>query len=134
MTPCLKEDWFKLSQKIRGTLIDQPITFRPGSTAIPEDFQELIQEATPILTHYPSYRIIVEAHVSPSDQPELDQQLSEQRAKAVKNFLIEECFISQNRIHAYGKGSSELPQRREGESIRAYNKKARRAKILLVGD
>lgn len=132
--PLSEEAWKQLSQKVRGTLIDQPITFRPGSTAIPEDFQILIQEATPILNHYPDYRIIVEAHVSPSDQPDLDQQLSEQRAQAVKNYLIEACQISQNRIYAYGKGSSELPQRLEGESIRAYNKKARRAKILLVGD
>jgi hypothetical protein len=34
----------------------QPITFRPGSTEITEEFQDELRDAVPKLRHYPTYR------------------------------------------------------------------------------
>ncbi len=132
--PLTDAEWDALSGKVRGTLLDRPITFRPGSTEIPDDFQDQLREAVPKLRHYPSYRIVVEAHVAASDQPEADQQLSDERALAVKRFLMWECGVPDERIRSIGKGAAEPPKRLTGESETSYERGRRRARLVLVGD
>ena len=132
--PLTPEQWDALSKQVRGTLLDVPIVFPPGQTAIPEDFQASIRDAVPKLANYPTFRVVVEAHVSPSDSPEQDQALSEARALEVKRFLAADCGVPEDRILARGMGSSELPQRYPGESQAAWERRARRARIFLVGE
>jgi outer membrane protein OmpA-like peptidoglycan-associated protein/ABC-type amino acid transport substrate-binding protein len=131
--PLTDEQWEAAAAKVRGTLIEAPITFAPGSTRIPDDFQAEILDAVPKLAHYPDYRIVVEAHVAPSDDPAADRRLSEERALAVKRFLMWECGIPDERIYSRGMGSAVPPPARPGESIRAWESRTRRARILVVG-
>lgn len=132
--PLSDEEWKLLIPKVRGTLLDEPITFRPGSTQIPQDFQDAVRDAVPKLSHYPTYRIVVEAHVAPSDDAAGDIALSEQRAGAVKRFLMWECGIPEERIYTVGAGGSKPPKRYSGESQASWERRARRARITLVGD
>ena len=131
--PLTPAQWEELRKQVRGTLIDEPIVFAPGSSEIPDDFQGIIREAAPKLANYPNFRVVVEAHVSPGDSPEADQALSDARALAVKRFLVTECGMSEDRILARGKGSTETPQRYPDESDAEWNRSARRARIFLVG-
>ena len=132
--PALTADqWDALSHQVRGTLLDEPIVFRPGQSEIPDDFQASIRDAAPKLANYPTFRVVVEAHVSPSDSPEADQALSDARALEVKRFLSTDCGIPEDRILARGKGSSEPPQRYPDESEASWERRARRARIFLVG-
>ena len=131
--PLSPEQWDALSKQVRGTLLDEPIVFAPGQSEIPDDFQASIREAAPKLANYPTFRVVVEAHVSPSDSPEADQALSDARALEVKRFLSADCGIPEDRILARGKGSTEPPQRYPGESQSAWERRARRARIFLVG-
>ena len=118
---------------MRGTLLDEPIVFPPGQTEIPDDFQAAIREAVPELANYPTFRVVVEAHVSPGESPAADQALSDARALAVKRFLSADCGVSEDRILARGKGDTEPPQRYPGEREAAWERRARRARVLLVG-
>jgi outer membrane protein OmpA-like peptidoglycan-associated protein/ABC-type amino acid transport substrate-binding protein len=131
--PLTPEQWDAVSRQVRGTLLDEPIVFQPGQTEIPEDFQASIRDAVPKLANYPAFRVVVEAHVSPGVSPAADQALSEARALEVKHFLSEECGVPEDRILARGKGSSEPPERYPGESAPAWERRARRARIFLVG-
>jgi len=132
--PLSSEEWDRLSKRVRGTLLDEPITFRPGSTEIPEDLQQAIRDAVPKLAHYPTYRILIEAHVAPSANPEADLALSEERAIAVKRLLMWECHVPEERLFTIGAGGSQPPQRIAGESQTAWERRARRARIILVGE
>ncbi len=133
--PALSDaEWEQITSKVKGTLLDEPITFRPGSIQIPDDFQDAVRRAAPKLAHYPDYRVVVEAHVSPSDDPDADRALSEQRADAVKQFLRWECAIPGERIHTVGVGGTNPPERISGQSQRAWERRARRARITLVGE
>lgn len=131
--PLSGEEWSTLLTKVRGTLLDEPITFRPGSSEIPEEFQDQVRQAVPKLAHYPTYRVVVEAHVSPSDDPDADKALSEERALAVKRFLVWECGIPEERVFNIGLGGASPLPRQPGESQVAWERRARRAKIVLVG-
>jgi outer membrane protein OmpA-like peptidoglycan-associated protein len=86
------------------------------------------------LDHYPGYRIVVEAHVSRGDSPLADKKLSDERAEAVKRFLTWECHVPDERILAQGRGSADLPEQKPGESQTAWERRARRARVLLVGE
>ena len=131
--PLSETEWTELSKQVRGTLLDEPIVFRAGQSEIPEDFQNLIRDAAPKLANYPNFRVVIDAHVSPGDSPEADQKLSEDRANAVKQFLMWECHVPEERILARGRGSSEPPQRFAGESQASWERRTRRARIFLVG-
>ncbi len=131
--PLTPAQWDALVGQVRGTLLDEPIVFQPGQTEIPEDFQGSIRDAAPKLANYPAFRVVVEAHVSASDSKEADQALSEARALEVKRFLSAECGVPEDRILARGKGSTEAPQRYPGETDASWARRARRARIYLVG-
>ena len=131
--PLTAAQWDVLAGQVRGTLLDEPIVFQPGQTEIPEDFQSSIRDAAPKLANYPAFRVVVEAHVSPGESKEADQALSEARALEVKRFLSAECGVPEDRILARGKGSSEPPQRYPGETEASWTRRARRARIYLVG-
>ena len=127
------QQWDDASRQVRGTLLDEPIVFRPGQSEIPEDFQGLIRDAAPKLANYPNFRVVVDAHVSPGNSPEDDRALSDQRALKVKQFLVWDCHVPEERVLARGKGSTEPPQRYLDEGQAAWERRARRARIFLVG-
>ncbi|MBI4024455.1 MAG: OmpA family protein [Verrucomicrobia bacterium] len=127
-----EQDWQKAARNIVGTLVDRPITFDTGQSEIPDEFQDLLRDATYKLAHYPTQRIVIEAHVSPGDNPQMDQELSEQRALAIKGFLVKECNVSEERIWARGLGAANPPNMYPDESAQAWKRRCRRAKIYLV--
>ena len=131
--PLTPAQWEALLGQVRGTLLDEPIVFQPGQTEIPEDFQGSIRDAAPKLANYPTFRVVVEAHVSPGESAEADRALSEARALEVKRFLAAECSVPEDRVLARGKGSAEPPQRYPAETDSAWTRRARRARIYLVG-
>ncbi len=129
-----EKEWEALVKKATGTLLEKPITFASGSFEIPEEFQEDLLQATSKLEHYPYHRLIIQAHVSKGQDPVIDQELSDERAKAIKDFLIRNTSIQENRIHAQGRGAKELLTRRANESSRAWKRRLRRARILIAAD
>ena len=132
--PLTPAQWDDLSKQVRGTLLDEPIVFPPGRSDVPDDFKDQIRDAAPKLANYPNFRVVVEAHVAPGDDtPEADRALSEARSLAVKQFLMWECHVPEDRILARGKGSDEPPQRFPDESEASFGRRARRARIFLVG-
>ena len=128
-----ESEWNELAKKVKGTLLDTPIFFRPGQREIPEETMEELQEAVPKLAHYPNYRIVVEAH-SYGNEPKMDQELSEERAAEVKRSLVWDCKVPEDRVLAVGKGSTQTLARGPDEGETAFARRNRRAKILLVGE
>ncbi|MEM7698533.1 MAG: phosphate ABC transporter substrate-binding/OmpA family protein [Verrucomicrobiota bacterium] len=126
--------WELLDQNRTGTLLEEPITFGVGQSTIPEEFQAELRDAAQKLTHYPNHRLIVQAHVSPGSNPEADLQLSQERADAIRDFLIADLNLSAPRIRAIGIGGSEPVVQNPGESSRAWKRRCRRARIYLAED
>lgn len=133
--PSLNESgWSVVRNKVTGTFLNEPVLFKTGQSELTEDFQEKLTAAATKLAHYPYHRLMIEANVSPGQDSELDRQLSEQRALSIKQFLTSSCNLNENRVHAKGLGSVNLPTKYPSESDRAWKRRCRRAKILLVLD
>jgi outer membrane protein OmpA-like peptidoglycan-associated protein/ABC-type amino acid transport substrate-binding protein len=126
------EEWKRAAAKTVGTLVDEPIIFGSGSSGVPEDFEPTLRDALYRLAHYPKYRVIVSGYVSPGDDPQADQQLSEERALTIKRYLVEQGGVQEDRIFAQGLGSTDLPTKLPDESDAAWKRRARRAKIYLA--
>lgn len=126
--------WDELWDKRTGTLLEKPITFGVGQATIPEEFQVELLEASQKLVHYPGHRIIVQAHVSPGSNKEADLELSQERADAIRDFLIQKGKVSEHRIHAVGRGGEEPVAKEPGESLRSWKRRCRRARIYLAED
>ncbi len=132
--PLPPESWEKLSQNLTGTLLEKPITFGSGQSTIPEEFQDELCVAAEKLIHYPEHRVIVQAHVSPGSDPVIDKSLSLERAAAIRQFLIDNCKISSARIYGQGVGGDQPVARKSGESMRAWKRRCRRARIFIAED
>jgi ABC-type nitrate/sulfonate/bicarbonate transport system substrate-binding protein/outer membrane protein OmpA-like peptidoglycan-associated protein len=132
--PLDSAQWRKIAQQPVGTLIEEPILFQRGSAEFEEESETLFAQALSKIAHYPRYRIVVEAGVAPGNNPEDDQQLAQERADALRSWMIKNGGLDENRIHAIGLGSDALPPRLVDESAKAWEKRCRYAKILLVAD
>ncbi len=126
------ERWTQLLEKKTGTLLEKPVQFGTGQATIPEEFRDQLRKAVDGLKHYPNHRLVVEAHVSPGSNQEADLALSQERAEAIRDFLLAEAELSPQRIHALGKGGGEPLLRKEGEGIRGWKRRCRRARVFLV--
>jgi outer membrane protein OmpA-like peptidoglycan-associated protein/ABC-type amino acid transport substrate-binding protein len=132
--PLSADEWHKLASSPVGTLIDEPVTFQSGTSLLSEEAQELLDKAARRTIHYPRYRIVVEAGVSPGQSPADDEALSQQRADAVRAWLISNGRIDENRVWAVGLGSSQAPKREPEESSPAWTRRCRFAKLVLVSE
>jgi outer membrane protein OmpA-like peptidoglycan-associated protein len=52
----------------------------------------------------------------------------------VKRFLVEECGLNDERIRSVGKGATDPIARLATESDTSYERRNRRARLLLVGE
>ncbi|NNE93148.1 MAG: OmpA family protein [Verrucomicrobiales bacterium] len=127
-------DWERLSENITGTLLEKPVIFGTGQATIPEEFEADLHRACAKMIHYPNHRVIVQAHVSPGSDPAVDLELSQQRANAIRTLLVEKCGVNSERILAVGKGGAEPVVKEEGEGLRAWKRRCRRARIFIAED
>ena len=73
----------------------------------PESLADL-QKLGELVKRNPNATFSIEGHTDATGRPEYNQKLSEQRAEAVKAWLVTNLGISADRIQAYGFGSTKL--------------------------
>jgi outer membrane protein OmpA-like peptidoglycan-associated protein len=83
------------------------IQFPPDSAALIPAEQEKLRQIGEILRNYPENDILVSGHTALAGTPEGRQRLSEQRAAAVGEFLIDEGVREPDRILYQGFGARE---------------------------
>ena len=91
-----------------GFLVNLPdVTFATGSTTITPSFQATLNEVAESLTKYPNSLIDVYGHTDTVGSTASNQTLSEERARAVTNYLTSRGVAS-NRIRWQGFGETQL--------------------------
>jgi hypothetical protein len=129
-TPLHDEAWQGLREI--GTLRVEPITFQTGGELLDDTGKEQVDKiAALLINHYPGYRVAVRGHTGAGDEEE-NRKLSHSRAQVVVQYLIAVHAIDPDRLHAEGKGASQPPPRRPGESERAYRYRLPRVEFVLL--
>lgn len=89
-----------------GRVATQGILFDTGSDQIRPESTPTLKEIGQMLQQYPDLRIAIEGHTDATGNADANQRLSEQRAAAVKAYLMEAYSIDADRLEAFGYGPS----------------------------
>ena len=87
------------------TDLARAIYFKTGSDSFTDEAQIRLEGIDKILTEFTTSKFIVEGHTDSTGSDKINQELSQKRADAVMNYLIENGFPAEN-IRAIGYGSS----------------------------
>jgi outer membrane protein OmpA-like peptidoglycan-associated protein len=93
-------------------------------TSFPE-----LNDLVTFMKKYPTVRIRLEGHTDNVGNPQRNLELSENRAKEVKKYLVEQG-IDENRIECIGYGGQRPTYSNADEKLRAKN---RRVEVVIIG-
>jgi outer membrane protein OmpA-like peptidoglycan-associated protein len=103
--------------------------FEYDSAALREDSIETLRKLGELIRRNPRSTFSIEGHTDSFGTPEYNQRLSEQRAAAVKAWLLANMGIDTSRIDAIGFGSTRLIAPATGD--RAAQQMNRRVEIVI---
>lgn len=117
------------SVAVGANITMNPIYFKRSIAAImPESYEELDRLAE-ILRFFPEMHIRIEGHTDNQGTPESLQKLSEDRATAVKQYLVKEKKVKEKRITTAGYGGSKPRNANGTETSRSMN---RRVEVVIT--
>ena len=82
--------------------------FKQGKSELSVEAQFILHDLAKVLAQNPDLKLRVEGHTSAEGDATVNQKLSEARAQAAINFLIDHEGIDASRLEALGFGSSKL--------------------------
>ena len=104
------------------------ILFNSGKASFQKQTFPVLQSITAILKEYPNSRFSIEGHTDSDGKDAFNQKLSEDRAKAVKDYLIENG-IDSDRLSSIGYGESKPIDTNKTAKGKANN---RRVEVKLI--
>lgn len=106
-----------------------PVYYDSGKATVKAESVAVLDEVLDILSQFPEYYLVVDAHTDSVGSDELNLQLSKDRAAEVKKYLVQKG-VDENRIVARGWGENRLIIANETtEEDRAKN---RRTEFILT--
>ena len=118
----LVKEWMVIT--LRGIYFDfDKATIKPES-------RPALEDAAKILGENPTIKVEIRGHTDSQGSDNYNQRLSEQRARAVVNYLVQELGIDRSRLTARGYGESRPVADNKTESGRALN---RRVEFVILG-
>lgn len=111
---------------LRGIYFD----FNKATIKFPQS-QEALQAAYQILKDNPTIKVEIQGHTDNIGSDEYNQRLSEQRAWAVVNYLVQQMGVDPSRLIARGYGESMPKASNDTPEGRALN---RRVEFVVIGE
>lgn len=99
------------------------VNFDTNSFVVKDEYIEEVKKLADFLIEYPETKVTVEGHTSIRGKAEFNKTLSQNRAQAIKDILIERFNIEGKRIIAVGYGFEKLLLEGDDEYIHARNRR-----------
>ncbi len=115
---------------LRMVITLRGIYFDFDRATIKPESRPALEDAAKILIQNPTITVEIQGHTDSIGSDKYNQQLSERRAQAVVNYLVQELGIDSGRLTAKGYGESQPVADNKTESGRALN---RRVEFLILG-
>jgi outer membrane protein OmpA-like peptidoglycan-associated protein len=106
------------------------VLFKSGSFELLTGARERLAKVSGIVLAYPSLRLSVEGHTDSVGGDDYNQQLSERRAEAVRDYLVQQGIASDS-VSASGFGKTAPVASNDTPEGRQQN---RRVELVLSGD
>jgi len=111
------------TQTAKTKPFDLKINFENNSYVVPKYAKGRISELADFLKQYQSLNVVIEGHTSKVGSKQINQVLSENRAKAVVSVLVNEFNIDAERISSKGFGFDQLAVEGEYDEAHAANRR-----------
>jgi outer membrane protein OmpA-like peptidoglycan-associated protein len=119
------------SETARGLIVNMSdVLFDTGKYTLKPSAQISLAKVAGILEAYPGLKVQVEGYTDSTGTPEFNQTLSQNRAQAVRDFLVSQG-VSPNNITSQGFGEADPVADNTSASGRAQN---RRVNMVVSGD
>ena len=86
--------------------IELQVQFANDSDVITDEYRQEIEMVASFMQQYPDTTVVVEGHTDDRGPAKYNQQLSQKRATAVMQYLVDNFSVASDRISAIGKGES----------------------------
>ena len=106
------------------------VLFRSGSFELLPGARERLAKVSGIVLAYPSLHVAIEGHTDSVGTDDYNQQLSERRAQAVRDYFVQQGIAS-GAVEAHGYGKTEPIATNDTAEGRQQN---RRVELILNGD
>lgn len=110
-------------------LVFQNIEFDQNMAEIKPDMEPILDEVAYFLIDHPTYRLEIAGHTDSAGDPEFNQTLSQDRAEAIRRYILNKVNIPGDRIDAIGYGSSKPLREEQTEEDRRIN---RRVEFIII--
>ena len=85
---------------------DLKVEFDSGKASIKKEYLSNLKKVGMAMKKYPKMKGIIEGHADSAGSEEMNQQLSERRAAAIKQYLVQHFGVENERIQTEGFGTS----------------------------
>lgn len=82
--------------------------FKAGSAELPDVAKFVLHDLAKVMEKHPEVKLRLEGHTSAEGDAAFNQKLSEQRAQAAVDFLVNVLGVDESRLEAVGLGSTQL--------------------------
>ncbi|ETX12348.1 flagellar motor protein MotB [Marinomonas ushuaiensis DSM 15871] len=99
------------------------VQFGNNSIVVDQKYYTQIEEVADFLTEYPNTNAIIEGHTDDRGSASYNQAISEKRAQAIVDVLVNDFGISAERVSAIGYGEEQPLLNNDTESNRSINRR-----------
>ena len=97
----------KVTQVVNNNVLQPTVIFGQGKSAVDAAQMASIAMIAKYMKNHPTSHILIKGYASPEGNPELNQRLSEARANAVKDALVNRYGVSASRLSIQGMGATD---------------------------
>lgn len=116
----ITRDYYMIPIGVGSTIRLDQLSFDQGRSEVKEEAYAELNQIVQMLNEYPNMKIQLEGHTDFRGSARLNQELSERRAEAVKQYIVNQG-IDQRRIKTKGYGGSEPITRENTDDARSLN-------------
>jgi len=97
----------ELSEAVRASLRDyaSKVQFATGKSELTEESLRVLDNVKAIMDEYPNAKFHIEGHTDSTGSEQINERISEERARAVKDYLVA-AGIDEFRLSSKGYGES----------------------------
>ncbi len=82
------------------------VQFANNSNVVTDTYRQEIEKVAKFMQQYPDTTVVIEGHTDDRGAASYNQQLSQKRATAVMQYLVDNFGVASDRVSAVGKGES----------------------------
>lgn len=110
-------------------LIFKNIEFDEGKSEIKPGMEGVLSRIVLFLADHPTYKLQIDGHTDNSGNPDFNLELSQKRADAIRQYILEKGKFLEDRIEAWGYGSTDPVKEELTEEDKQIN---RRVEFKLI--